>query len=460
MRSLLMERRPRALGIPPSGALDHKREPDSAEREMCLGWIVIAAFFGLFLGFAMFARIDAAAYAQGLVAVAGNRQTVQHRDGGTVSAIYVRDGQRVKAGQLLLSLSPTDVEAEERSLFSQLVSLQAERARLMAERIGAPAIAAPAEFARLTGADADIARDAFALQQSEFEARRRARADERAVLSQRSAQLSERIGGLRKQMSTNQRQDQLYADELKGMRELQAKGFASINRVRALERAQVSVQGETANLAASAASAREQIGEVQSQALSLVSIDRQKISEELRTVEMSLGDMLPKWRAAAERLAKTRVRAPATGQIVGLQVFTVGGVVSPGQQLMDIVPDAAPLVVEARISPEDADDLYVGQKTEVRITALHERDIPILEGSISRLSADSFQDEQTGARFFTAEITVPPSDLAEIKKIKAVGDGLKPGIPAEVIVPLRKRTLLQYLVEPLNQALWRSLREH
>lgn len=460
MKSMPMERRPRMLVIPPSRAIDHVGEPDTAEREMRWGWLVIAAFFGLFLGFALFARMDAAAYAEGIVAVAGNRQTVQHRDGGTVSAIYVRDGQRVKARQLLLSLSPTDVEAEERSLFSQLVSLQAERARLMAERIGAPGLTPPAEFMRLTGADAEIARAALALQQSDFEARRRARGDERAILSQRTAQLSERIGGLRKQMGTNERQDELYADELEGMRKLQAKGFASVNRVRALERAQVAVQGENANLAASAASAREQIGEVKSQALSLVSTDRQKISEELRTVEMSLGDLLPKWRAASIKLAKTRVRAPATGQVVGLQVFTVGGVVAPGQKLMDIVPDAAPLVIEARVAPADADDLHVGQKTEIRITALHERDVPILEGRISRLSADSFQDEHTGARYFTAEIIVPPSDLAKIKKIKEVGEGLKPGLPAEILVPLRKRTLFQYIFEPLNQSLWRSFREH
>jgi HlyD family secretion protein len=208
------------------------------------------------------------------------------------------------------------------------------------------------------------------------------------------------------------------------------------------------MRGQTATLAASAASARQEIGEKRIQALTLDSQYAQQVSEQLRSVEATLDDVLPRYRAAKEQLDKTQIRATASGQVVGLDVFTVGGVIGAGQKLMEIVPDAAPLVVQAQVSPNDADDLYVGQETEIRIPALHERDIPVLEGKITRLSADSFTDERTGIRYYTATVTVPVAEIEEIRKIKGSADGIKPGLPVEVLVPLRKRTLFQYLVEP------------
>ncbi len=154
------------------------------------------------------------------------------------------------------------------------------------------------------------------------------------------------------------------------------------------------------------------------------------------------------------------IRSPATGQVVGLAVNTVGGVIAPGQKILDVVPDKAPLVFDARLSPNDADDVYVGQATEVKITSLHERDIPILKGTLTRVSADAFSDEKTGQSYYTIQVTVPEEELARIQKLKGRTDSLKPGLPAQVLIPLRKRSALQYLTEPLTQSIWKSFREH
>jgi HlyD family secretion protein len=445
----------RSTAVLPAG----ERFDDDVATEKRWGWILITLFFGLFLGWSLFIRLDAAAYATGTVAVAGNRQVVQHRDGGIVSAIHVKEGQRVKAGQILIELSSAEVVASERALSSQVIRLQSERARLLAERLGGDIIAPP-EFLRLAGLDRAEADKAMALQRQELEVRRRALSDQKMVLNQQAGQLALQASGYQQRIAANHEQSSLFNDELAGMKKLEAKGFASTNRVRALERARADMRGQTATLAASAASARQEIGEKRIQALTLDSQYAQQVSEQLRSVEATLDDVLPRYRAAKEQLDKTQIRATASGQVVGLDVFTVGGVIGAGQKLMEIVPDAAPLVVQAQVSPNDADDLYVGQKTEIRIPALHERDIPVLEGKITRLSADSFTDERTGIRYYTATVTVPVAEIEEIRKIKGSADGIKPGLPVEVLVPLRKRTLFQYLVEPINQALWRSFREH
>jgi HlyD family secretion protein len=146
--------------------------------------------------------------------------------------------------------------------------------------------------------------------------------------------------------------------------------------------------------------------------------------------------------------------------VVGLNVFTVGGVISAGQKLMDVVPDRAGLVIEARVAPDDIDDLRTGQDAQIRFTSLHERDLPIMSGKVTRISADSFQDEKTGLSYYTSEITVLPKELEAIRKVRGHDFKLRAGMPVQALIPLRKRTALQYVFEPLTQLLWLSFREH
>ncbi|QJU57109.1 HlyD family type I secretion periplasmic adaptor subunit [Sphingomonas sp. AP4-R1] len=439
--------------IAPSADQDH-----DLPREARLGWIVVALFFGLFLGFASFIRMDSAAQADGVVKVSGSRRAVQHRDGGVVSALHVREGQRVKAGDILIELAGAEVAANERGLASQVIGLQAQHARLLAERQGQTSFAAPAEFASLTGADRQLADDAMRLQRGEMAARGQALSAQKNVLHQQAAQLSSKITGIDQQIASTKRQSELFNDQLSGMRELATKGFASVNRVRELERAQAQLGGDTANLAASGASTRQQIGETRMQALSMDSQRLQQIADDLQKTESAINETLPRWQAARNQVEATRVRAPASGQVVGLTVFTVGAVITPGQKILEVVPDATPLVIEPMISPTDASDLAVGQTAEVRFPSLHGRGLPVFEGKITRMSADSFVDEKSGARFYTAEVTVPPETLDALKRVDA-SLSIKPGLPAQIIVPLKKRTLLSYLIEPISQSLWRSGRE-
>ena len=432
---------------------------DDPKSELRVGGLIAILFFGVFLGWAAFFPLDAGAYARGVVTVSGNRQAVQHRDGGVVSALHVREGQFVTKGQVLLEISAGELRATERALTTQTYGLLATRARLIAERDGRAAFAPPPEFAGLTGEDRIIAEEAMRLERAQLAARRASLLTQQAVLNQRVAQLNEQIGGFERQIASNERQKTLIGDELEGMRSLADQGYAPVNRVRALERTEAGLEGERGAYQANVARAREQIGETQTQIVSLQRQMMEDVAKQLAETERLLGEAEPKLVAARDQLARALVRAPATGQVVGLAIFTVGGVVKPGETLMEVVPRDASLVLEASVAPEDADDLRIGQTTEVRFPAFHERNLPLLKGRLTRISADSFVDEKSGQRFFRAEVVVPPSELETLKRVRGGQTGLKPGLPAEVVVPLKKRTALQYMLEPLQQRFWRSFRE-
>lgn len=441
---------------PPSST----RPVDSMRRELRIGGIIAAAFFVIFLGWAAFAPLDAGAYAPGKIVVSGNRQAVQHRDGGVVSALHVHEGQEVRQGQVLVEISAGELRATERGLTGQVLALLAQRSRLVAERDGLRSVPTPPEFQALSGDDVALANEALALQRQQFSARGGSRGNEIGVLSQRVEQLNQQIIGLDRQIASNREQSRLIGEELAGMQSLADRGFAPLNRVRALERQAAALDGEEGALRAQVARAQEAIGETRLQMLGVGSQTDEEVADLLRQVQVQLDELNPRLTAAREQLARAQVRAPASGRVVGLSVFTIGGVVQPGQMLMEVVPEEAALIVSAEVSPTDADDLRMGQDTEVRFSAFRERDLPILHGTVTDISADSFTDERTGRSFFRVTVEVPPSELAKIEAVRGEDTGLIPGLPVEVVVPLRKRTALQYFFEPLTQSVWRSFREH
>ncbi|MBV9995833.1 MAG: HlyD family type I secretion periplasmic adaptor subunit [Caulobacteraceae bacterium] len=387
---------------------------DDPRLEIWFGGAVIAVFFAGFLGWAALTPLDAAAYASGQVAVASHRQEVQHREGGVVRRIDVREGQYVRAGDVLVELVGADVAAAEQSLVSQVVGLQAQRARLHAEAAGARAIQWPGELAGLTGEDRRQADDAMAVQQAEFHSRAADLASHAAVLRQRMGELDEQADGYRRQLAASQEQQRLIAEELKDVKSLADQGYAPMSSVRALERSKADLEGRRGELSAEIAQAHQQSGELRLQILQLVADQKQEISKDLRDVDFQLSDLTPRLAAAQDQMARSLVRAPVSGTVVGLTVFTVGGVVAPGQRLLDVVPDRSQLVIEAQIAPGNIDGLHVGQTTEVRLGE-RDRALPILKGTLTMLSADSLVNEKTGARYFTAEVTIPPSQLAILK---------------------------------------------
>ena len=250
-------------------------------------------------------------------------------------------------------------------------------------------------------------------------------------------------------------QQRLIGEELAGLKTIAAKGFASMNRVRELERQEAELKGQQAAMESEYARAGEGIGETRMQSLS-VSRDRlEQVENDLKETQGKLSETLPKLVATREQLEHSQVRAPATGQVVGLQVFTVGGVVAAGQKLMDIVPDGRELVIQAQLRPTDADDAYKGQTAQIRFASVHNRSLPLFTGTVRTVSADSFTDEKTGQSYFRVEIVVPPAELNRVRSVLGNGE-LRPGLPVEAVLTVRKRTALQYLLEPLTGALWRS----
>jgi len=254
-------------------------------------------------------------------------------------------------------------------------------------------------------------------------------------------------------------QERLITDELESLRTVAEKGFVSKTRIRALERAKADLIGQHGRLRAARDSAANMVGEARLKALEAKQNLQEKVTSDLRDTEALLGDVLPKWSAARDELARTQVRAPVSGTVVGLSVHTIGGVIAAGQTLMDIVPRASAVVIEARFSPTDVDDLAVGQKAEIRFAGFPGRSLPIIEGKLTRLSADSFVEEKTGIAYFLGEVTIAPDQIALIRDYREGDFAMKPGMPVEVVVPLRRRTALQYMIDPLTDTMWRSFRE-
>jgi HlyD family type I secretion membrane fusion protein len=424
-------------------------------REVRTGMAIAIAFFVVFLGWAALVPLDAGVNAAGQIAVLGNRQTVQHKDGGIVTAIHVREGQHVKAGDVLIELSAPELKASERALTSDYLTLLAQRARLLAEREGQHDFTPPAEFATLSPEDRVIADQVMQLQRSEMHARSGAVSAQQSVLGQRASQLVEQQGGYTRQRASLIEQQRLIGEELDGLKSIAAKGFASMNRVRELERQEAELKGQQASMEAEYARAGEGVGETKMQSLS-VSRDRlEQVESDLKDTQSKLSETLPKLVATREQLEHSLVRAPVTGQVVGLDIFTIGGVVAPGQKLMDIVPDGRELVIQAQLKPTDADDAYRGQKAQIRFLSIHNRSVPLFTGTVRTVSADSFTDEKTGRSYFKTEIVVPEAELNRVRSVMGNGE-LRPGLPVEAVLKVRKRTALQYLLEPLTGALWRS----
>jgi HlyD family type I secretion membrane fusion protein len=433
-------------------------EASDPKREIRYGALVAIAFLLALFLWAAFVPLDDGVHAHGVIAVSGNRQSVQHRDGGVVTAIYVREGQKVQAGQPLVDLSAPELLAAERALTSDYLTLLAQRARLLAERAGQRALTTPVEFASLSPEDQQLADQALQLQRAQMQARGEALAAQKSVLVQRSRQLSEQRSGYASQRTYAKQQEQLVADELAGQKQLQAKDLAPLSRVKALERAQADLQRQQAALVAQRASAGQSIRETRMQNLSLTRKTQEEIATDFRDTQEKLSELFPKLIAAREQLERSRLRSPASGTVVGLNVFTIGGVIEPGHAVMDIVPDGRSLIIQAQVDPSDADEVVEGELAQVRFLSVHDRTLPTFDGTVRTISADSFADKKTGHSYFRSEVVVPEGELNRVSR--SLGRGkLRPGLPVEVVLSVRKRTALQMIFGPVATNLWRSFRE-
>ncbi len=434
------------------------RLDDSPGTAIRVGALVAILFFVVGLGWAAFARLDAAASGEGQVTVSGNRRTVQHRDGGIVKAMAVRDGDHVTAGQVLFRLEGAEVAASERALAASVIDLLAQRARLEAEVAGR-SIVWPAEFASATGDDRRLIARAQSLQLAQLRSRGASLAASDQVLRQQAAEVARQTSGFNAQAQASARQRASLAQQLESTKKLADEGYVSRNTVRAIERSIQQLEGADADYSSRSAAAREQIGQTSAQRVQTRRRQVEEAAASLRDTQFQLNEMQPKWAAAREQLARTEIRAPVSGTVVGLRVFTVGGVIQAGQPILDIVPDAAPLIVRANFAPGDIDGVVAGRPAEVKFLSLHDRGLPILTGTVHSISADSLRDEASGRSYFSAEIAVPHDQIARIAAVRGGDTGIRAGVPVAVMVPLRRRTALQYLLDPLTEAFSRSFHE-
>ncbi len=418
-----------------------------------IGWWIAGAFFVGLLGWAALTPLDAGAVAQGQIAVSGDKQVVQHQYGGIITALRVSDGQLVKKGDVLVQVSEGQLLAAERGMTGELFSLLAQRARLEAELSHAGLVQTPLELQNLPEIDQPLADQAMRSQRTLFDAKRSARASERSVLQQRILQNGSQISAIENQMSANREQKRLIGEELSGLQEMAAKGYVPKNRVRETERQAAELDGNYGAYRADVARSGQAIGETKMQMVSLGSKSIEDAATEMRDVQLRISDVQPKLYAAREQLSQSNIRATANGKVVGLQVHTVGGLVAPGQTLMEIVPQDKTLLIDARLSPNDADDVHPGMETEIRFSGVQGRTIPILHGTVGKVSADAIEDQHSGARYFSMEVTVPTGELQKIRNSNR-NVSLTAGLPADVIVKLRSRSAFSYLTEPLTKMLW------
>ena len=432
---------------------------DDAHAEAKWATLVIGSFFGLFLGWAAVAPLDAAVYAPGEVTVAGHRQTVQYKETGVIAAIRVKDGQSVKAGDTLVELAGGDIRAQERALSQQVIDLKAQKARLQAEEFDQSSITWPADLLTPAPADQDDVHKAMAIQQNQFLARSRTTQTQRAVLKKKGAELGQQIEGISRQIEATKTQDSLLRDELKGVQSLAAEGYAPQSRVRGLQRDQAQLGGQRGQYVASVAQAREQIVETDLQGAQIERQRAEEVATQLRDTQYQLAELEPRLESARDQVARQTIKAPIDGRVMDLKVTTVGGFVAPGEHLMDVVPDNARLVVEARLQPKDADGLHPGMAVELKFPSIHDRQLRKTKAVLTRLSADTLRDEKTGAPYYMAEATLTPDALRTLQTAESGQFVLKPGLPAQLLISLHKRTALQYMFEPMTDAIWRSFHE-
>ncbi|UOA08400.1 HlyD family type I secretion periplasmic adaptor subunit [Methylobacter sp. S3L5C] len=416
-----------------------------------IGVVILIATFGILGTWGYLAPIDSAALAPGYVTVKSHRKTVQHLDGGIVSQLMAKDGDVVKAGDVLLILDGTEVKAQLEIIRGQHITLSAQIARLMAERDQQNQINFPDELHDLS--DPHIAQATHGESQL-FSARKSALQGEISVLNQRISQLGSKIKGLQGQRSSKEALMISYGDEVHDLKELLAEGFADKQRLRDIERNHAQVTGEVAALSSEIAGNEIQIGETKLQILQLQKKFQEEVALKLGEVQAELYDVAQRLVATRDKVARTVIIAPANGRVLGLSVHNVGGVISPGKPILDIVPQQEELIIDAQVSPMDIDRVRAGLLAEVRFSAFKQALTPKMQGKVINLSADRLTDEKTEQPYYLAQIELTPDSFQKLGDLE-----LLPGMPAEVLINTGERTVFEYLMQPITNAFARAFIE-
>jgi len=416
-----------------------------------IGLTVLALTLGVFGVWAYVAPIDGAALATGVVTVKSHKKTVQHLDGGLVSQLFVKDGDIVKEGDLLLSLDGTENKAQLEIARDQFITLTAQVARLEAERDGKPAVVYPSALSDET--DPRIA-EAKKTEDQVFLARKNAHEGEMSVLKQRISQLNSKIVGLKGQRASKQELAASYGEEAQDLKELLAEGFADKQRLRDTERNHALNNGEISALSSEIAASQIQIGETQLEILQLEKKFQEEVASKLSEAQTNLYDVNQRILAIKDKVVRVDIKAPVSGRVMGLSVHTLGGVILPGHPILDIVPQKEELIIDAQVSPLDIDRVSIGLVAEVRFTAFKQALTPVIEGKVINLSADRFVEEKTGMPYYQAQVELTPESYQKMSHLELV-----PGMPVEVLIKTGERTVFEYLTQPVTNAFARAFIE-
>jgi HlyD family secretion protein len=415
--------------------------------------IAIFVTFGIG-GWAATSELSGAVIAQGVLVVNSSVKKVQHQTGGIVGELLVREGDRVKAGDILVRLDDTQTRATATIITKSVDELIARQARLEAERDGARQINFGAAFLdRARDPNSDAAR-AIAAENSLFDLRRQARDGQRAQLRERSAQLRDEIKGYTGQAEAKTREVEFVHQELEGVRTLWKKNLVPMTRLTALERDTARLEGERSQLMGLIAQSKGKIAEIELQIIQIDQDLRSEVGKDLVESRSKLSESAERKIAAVDLLNRVDIRAPQNGVVHELTVHTVGGVITPGETIMLIVPDADTLTAEVKVVPQDIDQLYVGQSATLRFAAFNQRTTPEITGDVNFISADLDHDQRTGVSYYTVRITLPPEEVARLGGAKLV-----PGMPVDAFIQTGGRTALAYLVKPLRDQARRAFKE-
>ncbi len=421
-----------------------------------IGLAITVLLIGGVGGWATATQLAGAVIAPGSIVVESNIKKVQHPTGGVVGEILVREGAEVQDGQVVLRLDDTVTRATLGAVRSQLEELLAREARLLAERDDGDSIAFPEQLTKGRGDPAVAV--AMAGEEKLFESRRTARTGQRSQLRERITQMNEEIRGLSAQLKAKETELDLIGQELVGVSELYKKNLVSISRFMQLQRDQTRLQGERGSLIADIARARGKISETELQIIQLDQDFRTEVLKDLRESQGKIAELKERVTAAEDQLKRVDLRAPQTGFVHQLTVHTVGGVISNGETIMQIVPRADELVVEAKVAPNDIDQVATGAKAIVRIMAGNQRTTPEIAGKVIRVSPDLAHEQPNGSQpaqaYYTVRISLPPDEVGRLKDLRLV-----PGMPAEAFIQTYARTPLEYLLKPLHDQIARTFRE-
>lgn len=432
----------------PAGSSAH----ESIRRYIIAG-VAVVVFLTCGVGvWATTTEIAGALIAPGTVVVESNIKKVQHPTGGVVGKLFVKDGDHVKTGDMLVQLDDTVTKANLAIVTKTLTELYARKARLSAERDGADTIRFNAELMQTAG-DPDIAQTMTA-ERKLFDLRRSARAGQKSQLRERINQANEEIVGFTSQKAAKDKEIDFINHELTGVRELYQKNLVPLTRLNQLEREATRLDGERGQLVAATAQAKGKIAELQ---LQIIQVDQDlssEVAKEMRETDAKIGEFVERKVSAMDQLKRTDIRSPQDGTVFQSTVHTVGGVIPAGEPIMFIVPDSDRLTVEAKVNPQDIDKVHVEQRATLRFTAFNFRTTPEIFGEVTQVSADITTDQHTNQSYYTIRVSMAPDQVARLGNVRLV-----PGMPVEAFVQTGERTVMSYLMKPLTDQINRAFRE-